>query len=385
MMKVSPFQWAAFNYFGFFCAYGVLLPFLPVWLKHHGYSTEMIGLFAAVGYLFRFAGSMLASQRVKTVNQLIPTARSLTWLNIAAAVALLFSGDFIWLLFPVLMLFQIFNSGAMPIADSIASIWQHQIGLDYGRARLFGSMAFVVGSLSAGYLIGLLGENAVVWIIIGFLVFLGIGQFATPKVGFDEQGNKANTSSVTYRQLLKEPETLKMLVAVSLISASHAAYYTYSTIHWSNAGISTAMTSLFWGLAVVAEILFFLVSKRLFKSWKISHLMILAAIFAVIRWAIMGSTTEVVLIIIMQMLHSITFGAAHIAMIRYISMQSAERVTKLQGLYFGLASCAFMAVFTFIAGMVYQHSPSLTFWLMSIFTLPVIFIVPKRFEVQINR
>lgn len=27
MMKVSPFQWAAFNYFGFFCAYGVLLPF----------------------------------------------------------------------------------------------------------------------------------------------------------------------------------------------------------------------------------------------------------------------------------------------------------------------------------------------------------------------
>lgn len=172
MMKVSPFQWAAFNYFGFFCAYGVLLPFLPVWLKHHGYSTEMIGLFAAVGYLFRFAGSMLASQRVKTVSQLIPTARSLTWLNIAAAAALLFSGDFIWLLFPVLMLFQMFNSGAMPIADSIASIWQHQIGLDYGRARLFGSMAFVVGSLSAGYLIGLLGENSVVWIIIGFLVFL---------------------------------------------------------------------------------------------------------------------------------------------------------------------------------------------------------------------
>lgn len=71
-------------------------------------------------------------------------------------------------------------------------------------------------------------------------------------------------------------------------------------------------------------------------------------------------------------------------MIRYISMQSAERVTKLQGLYFGLASCAFMAVFTFIAGMVYQHSPSLTFWLMAIFTLPAIFIVPKRFEVQIN-
>ncbi|STY58940.1 Probable 3-phenylpropionic acid transporter [Mannheimia haemolytica] len=69
----------------------------------------------------------------------------------------------------------------------------------------------------------------------------------------------------------------------------------------------------------------------------------------------MGSTTEIVLIIVMQMLHSITFGAAHIAMIRYISMQSAERVTKLQGLYFGLASCAFM-----------QYLPLLPEWSINI-------------------
>lgn len=383
MIAVSPFKWAAFNYFGFFCAYGVILPFLPVWLKHHGYSTEIIGLLAAVGYLFRFGGSMLASQRVKAVNQLIPTARTLTWLNIAVAVVLVFSGNSIWLIFPVLMLFQMFNSGAMPIADSIASIWQRQVGLDYGKARLFGSIAFVVGSLCGGYFIGLLGEEVVVWVIIGFLVLFGIGQFATPTIGFEEKNVATSNSNVTYLALLKEPTTLRMLIAVSLISASHATYYTYSTIHWSNAGISTQITSLFWGLAVVSEILFFLVSKQLFKSWKISHLMILSAVFAFIRWGIMGSSTEITLMIFAQMLHSVTFGASHIAMIRYISMQSAENITKLQGLYFGLASCAFMAVFTFVAGMIYQYSPSLTFWLMAAFVVPAMFIVPKKFEVQI--
>ncbi|MFA9487407.1 MULTISPECIES: 3-phenylpropionate MFS transporter [unclassified Mannheimia] len=383
MIAVSPFKWTAFNYFGFFCAYGVILPFLPVWLKHHGYSTEIIGLLAAVGYLFRFGGSMLASQWVNAVNQLIPTARALTWLNIAVAIVLAFSGNSIWLIFPVLMLFQMFNSGAMPIADSIASIWQRQIGLDYGKARLFGSIAFVVGSLCGGYFIGQLGEDVVVWVIIGFLVLFGIGQFATPTVGFEDKNVVTNSSTVTYLALLKEPSTLRMLVAVSLISASHATYYTYSTIHWSNAGISTEMASLFWGLAVVSEILFFLVSKQLFKSWKISHLMILSAVFAVIRWGIMGSSTEITLMIFAQLLHSVTFGASHIAMIRYISMQSAEHITKLQGLYFGLASCAFMAIFTFVAGMIYQNSPSLTFWLMAAFVVPAMFIVPKKFDVQI--
>lgn len=211
----------------------------------------------------------------------------------------------------------------------------------------------------------------------------GIGQFARPTVGFEDKNVVTNGSNVTYLALLKEPTTLRMLIAVSLISASHATYYTYSTIHWSNAGISTEITSLFWGLAVVSEILFFLVSKQLFKSWKISHLMILSAVFAFIRWGIMGSTTEIALMIFAQLLHSVTFGASHIAMIRYISMQSAENITKLQGLYFGLASCAFMAIFTFVAGMIYQYSPSLIFWLMAAFVVPVMFIVPKKFEVQI--
>ncbi|EXI63193.1 MFS transporter [Mannheimia granulomatis] len=385
MMVVSPFKWTAFNYFGYFCAYGVLVPFLPVWLKHHGYSTETIGLLAAIGYLFRFCGSMLASQRVKQVGQLIPTARYLTWFNLLAALLLAFSGENFWLLFPVLMLFQIFNSGAMPIADSIASIWQRQNGLDYGKARLFGSIAFVVGSLSAGYLIGVFGQDVVVWVIIGFLALLGLGQLASPTVGFEEKTATATGSSITYLQLLREPETLRVMIAVSLISASHAAYYTYSTIHWSSAGISTQMTSLLWGLAVAAEILFFLVCKRLFKSWKISHLMILSAVFAIIRWATMASTTAILPMMMAQILHSVTFGASHIAVIRYISMQSAERVTKLQGLYFGLASCAVMAVFTFVAGILYQSSPSLTFYLMAAFVVPAIFIMPKKFEVQITR
>lgn len=385
MIMVSPFKWAAFNYFGYFCAYGVLLPFLPVWLNHHGYSTEIIGLLAAIGYVFRFIGSMFSSQRVKQANQLIPTARILTWLNVAAAVILAFSGDTIWLVFPALMLFQLFNSGAMPIADSIASIWQRQIGLDYGKARLFGSIAFVVGSISAGYLIGQLGETIVVWIIVSFLAVLGVGQFTSPKAGFEEKEIVSNGSSITYLQLLKEPETLRMLIAASLILSSHTAYYTYSTIHWSNAGITTEMTSLLWGLAVVAEVLFFLVSKRLFKSWSTTRLMTLAIVFSFIRWVMMASTTAIVPMVFVQMLHAMTFGVTHFTMIRYISAQSSERVTKLQGLYFGLANCAIMALFTFIAGMVYQNFPSLTFGLMAAFVLPALFIVPKSIEVKISK
>ncbi|WP_150538338.1 3-phenylpropionate MFS transporter [Actinobacillus vicugnae] len=383
MIKTSPFQWAAFNFFGFFCAYGVLQPFLPVWLKQYGYSTEIIGLLASFGYLFRFTGGMLSSMWAKEPNQLIPIARWLTLLNLLAIALIAWSVESIWLLFPILMLFHIFNAGAMPIGDSIASLWQQQVGIDYGKARLFGSIAFVIGSLSTGYLTGWLGESSIIWIMFSFFVLLGAGQLLTPKITFQTTSNQQQSANLSYWQLLKEPTTLRMLLAISLILGSHATYYTYSTIHWANAGISTQTSSFLWGFAVSAEILFFLFSNRLFKSWRISHLVLVASVIAILRWTILASTTEIIPLAISQTFHAITFGMAHYAMIRYISTQKSEKITKLQGLYFALSNCGFMAVFTFASGMIYQQMPDFAFWLMAIIVIPAIFIVPKKFEVKL--
>lgn len=383
MIKLSPFQWSSFNFFGFYCAYGVLLPFLPVWLKHHGYDTELIGLIIALGYLFRFAGGMIFSKWVRHSNQLIPLNRFLTWASIAVLFAVISSAGSIWLLLPAIAVFHIFNGGAMPIGDTIASTWQQQIALDYGKSRLFGSIAFVVGSVSTGYFIGWLGESAIIGIIIGWLVILGVGISLKPSVCFSEQSQRRQSETTSYWQLFKQPTTFKMLVAISLIQASHAAYYAYSTIYWQSAGISTQQASLLWGLAVCAEILFFFFSKKWFKSWKIQHLIVISAFASMLRWTLLASTTDMAILSLMQVLHALTYGMGHYAMIRYISAQPVEQIAKLQALYFGLASCVVMALFTFIAGMIYPSSPTMSFWLMVVFALPAIFIVPKRFEVRL--
>ncbi|AUI66023.1 MULTISPECIES: 3-phenylpropionate MFS transporter [Glaesserella] len=382
MIKLSPFQWSSFNFFGFYCAYGVLLPFLPVWLNHHGYNSGLIGLLIASGYLFRFLGAMFFSKRVQHPNQLLSLARWLTWAAIATLFLVAFGVQSIWILFPAIALFHIFNGGAMPIADTIASTWQQQAGIDYGKTRLFGSIAFVVGSVSTGYLVGWLGESAIIGIIIGWLVFLGTGLVAKPTHYFEQSANKSQ-SDLSYIDLLKVPTTFKMLLAVSLIQASHAAYYAYSTIYWASTGISTQQASLLWGLAVVSEILFFFFANRLFKTWTIYHLMLLSAIGSAVRWGLLASNTNLAMLMALQMFHSISYGAGHYAMIRYISTQPVEQIAKLQALYFGFASCMFMALFTFIAGLVYEVSPTGSFWLMVLFVLPAIFIVPKRVGVRL--
>lgn len=385
LFQLSPFQWSAFNFFGFYAAFGVLLPFLPVWLKYHGYDTDIIGLLIALGYLFRFVGAMFFSRSVKNPNQLIPLNRFLTWATVVVLIMVAWVVGSIWLLLPAIALFHIFNGGSMPIADTISSTYQQQIGIDYGRARLFGSVAFVIGSISTGYLIGWLGESAIIGILIGWLVFLGVGISLNPSQKFVKENKNDNqpTNDVGYLSLMKVPTTLKMLIAISLIQSSHAAYYAYSSLYWTSSGISTTNTSFLWGMAVVGEITFFFLANKLFKTWGTNHLIIGSALASMIRWAVMASTHDFVILLLTQTLHGISYGMGHYAMIRYISTQPVEHNAKLQALYFSFASCAVMALFTFVAGLVYQQYPVWTFWLMLIFVLPAVFFVPKRFEVKV--
>ena len=149
-MQVRPFTWLALSFFGYYCAYGVFLPLFPAWLKTQSYSEESIGLLLACAYIFRFSGGILFSGLIKRVSLLV---NGLRYLGVASAITMaligLMSHNF-WLLFIGLALYSMVNAAGMPIGDSLASTWQQQIHLDYGKARLIGSFAFVVGVMVFG-------------------------------------------------------------------------------------------------------------------------------------------------------------------------------------------------------------------------------------------
>lgn len=383
MIKLSPFQWSAFNFFGFYCAFGVLTPFLPVWLKSYDYSVGQIGLIVASGYLFRFCGGMLFSRQIRSSAGLLPMTRRLAWGSLLAVAIMSVAVQNIWLLLPAIALFHIISGGSMPINETIASTWQQQVGMDYGKARLFGSIAFVIGSISTGYLAGWLGEQNIIWIMASFILMLSLGQMLPPSQPFQERTQK-NASSVSYGQILRNATTARILIAVSLIQSGHAAYYAYSTIYWQSAGISTQSASLLWGLGVIAEICLFFIARRAFSTQKIATLMTIAALGAIMRWCIVASTTALLPLAASQLLHALSFGLSHYAMVRYISTQSVEIMPKLQGLYFGLASCAFTALFVLLSGLIYPYSPEGIFWLMVGVVVTALPFIPHKMPAKLS-
>ncbi len=379
-MSVRPFTWLALSFFGYYCAYGVFIPFFPVWLKSQHYGEELIGMVLASAYVFRFVGGLFFSGLIKRASQLINSLRLLALASALIMAGLSFAAGSFWLLFSAIGLFAMVNSAGMPITDSLASTWQRQIQLDYGKARLIGSMAFVVGVTLFGNVIGFFGEQNIVWILTALLLVYSMMQCATPTIPPQDEPSEQATAEVRYWDLLKNNTTLRVLIASSLIQGSHAAYYVYSVLYWTSLGIPVSQTSLLWGVAVVAEILLFFFSRRLLQNWKVTTIFYLATFACIVRWLGLAIANTIWLIAILQLLHSLTYAVAHYGMMRYITTQPQAHISKLQALYNGFSNSAMVAILTALSGVIYPYSPAFTFILMAIVVAPAFVVTPRKVD-----
>ena len=137
-MNPRPFTWLSLSFFGYFCAYGVFVPFFPVWLKSQAYGAELIGLVVASSYFFRFAGGLLFANFVKQAHHLLSMLRVLAWASVGVMALISIVTENFWLLFAAIGLFSMINSAGIAITDTLATTWQQQVKLDYGKARLIG-------------------------------------------------------------------------------------------------------------------------------------------------------------------------------------------------------------------------------------------------------
>ena len=380
-MQVRPFYWLALSFLGYYTAYGVFLPFFPAWLKSQQYGEEMIGLVIGSAYIFRFVGGLFFSSLIKKADHIITSLRVLALVSALVMILISLVAHSPWLLFCAIGIFAMVNSAGMPISDSLASTWQRQIGLDYGKVRLIGSAAFVLGLVVFGGMIDWLGKENIVWIITALLLFYTVIQLLKPTIPpKDETSTDGTQSNIGFLALLKNPTNLGVLIAVGMIQGSHAAYYVYSTIYWTSLGISVSQTSILWAVGVLAEILLFFFSRRLFQSWAVSTIFYLSALACVLRWSGLAYADNFWEILPLQLGHSLTYAACHYAIVRYITTQPQNHIAKLQALYNGLSNGVLIAIFTAIAGMIYPTSPAMTFMFMSVIAAVSFLVIPRKLD-----
>jgi PPP family 3-phenylpropionic acid transporter len=161
------------------------------------------------------------------------------------------------------------------------------------------------------------------------------------------------------------------------LQGSHAAYYSFSAIYWKQAGYSESIVGYLWSLGVVSEVAVFALGARLFSGWSSKSLFQLAALGVLIRWGITGTTTAAIPVVLVQLLHGVTFAGAHLGAMQYIQRECGTRLVAAQAAYNALPMGAVVAALTTTSGWIYAVSPSGTFYAMALLALPV-FVLPLR-------
>jgi len=357
----------ALFYATLFLAIGAHLPFWPLWLEGRGLSAAEIGLLLALGSWIKLVANPGLAHLSDRAGWNKGTVVLLTALSVAVFIAFIPAQGFAWILALHLLAAASFPL-LVPLAESqtLAAVYRHS--LDYGRIRLWGSLAFIAGSLATGGLIAAYDAEWVLWLVLGPLALTFFVAVALP--GRAVTGTPGDAAEdVSLRRVLRlftQRGTVTLLLASALIQASHAAYYGFSSLAWKAAGIGETTIAILWTEGVVAEILFFAFSRRLADRLAPGTLMMAAGLLGCLRWTVTGLSSDIAALAAVQVLHAATFAATHLAAMHYITRTTPPRLAaSMQSLYSALSGGLVMGGTMLLAGSLYESGPGLPFLAMA--------------------
>jgi PPP family 3-phenylpropionic acid transporter len=318
-------------YFVYFATLGVLLPYWSPYLASLGFSLSEIGNLMAIIMATKVVAPNIWAWLADHSHSSMRLVRLAALLAVIFYLGVFFGESFWWLAL-VMMLFTFFWNAVLPQVE-VTTL--NHLGDDdhlYGRVRLWGSIGFIVSSLLLGHALDTYPADLVLPVVLACL----LGIFLFTLLIKDAEKSKHPHQGSIIRYISQYPELMSFLLVCFLLQASHAPYYTFYTLYLSDFGYSKTLIGLLWALGVLFEVILFLTLHQFLKPVRYRSLLIFSCIVTGLRWLLIGLFPEsLVLLVLAQVLHAISFGLFHgvaVAMIhRYFTGRFQHRGMALYG------------------------------------------------------
>lgn len=381
-------------YGALFLILGVHLPYLPVWLDARGLSAEQIAVVTAAPFILRVFITPTVAMMADRTGGHRTLINVLAWLTLALALFLSQMRGF-WPIFLLAVPLAIAVSSIVPLTETIAVSGVRAHGLDYGRMRLWGSITFVAAGFVGGWLIDHMGADAVIGCILAGILATAVFAWLLPervRTGPPPQGVEGQSPArcgegsepapdftnasaldsrppdlphragrpgggvMDARKLVRSPVFLAFLLAAGAAQGAHGMFYAFGALAWHAQGISTAWVGTLWAIAIAGEVALFAYSGGVVRRWGPVTLMIVATAAAVARWALMSLSPPLTVLVPLQTLHTLTYGASHLGAMHFISRAVPESAQgTAQALYATVAAGLLMGGATLTSGWLYAR------------------------------
>lgn len=302
-------------YFFYFAVLGAFTPYRGRYFDSLGFDSFTIGLSTAAISLATIAAPYgwaaiadryHAGQRVLMIGVLMSLLALMIGLEQTAALPMI----------AAMAVYSLFWNAILPQAETLTLARSQQTGGDYSRIRLWGSIGYLITVLLVGYGI----EWAGVWVmrpvVLGFVAILLLSAALLPR---HQQVDRDMLRHDRLRGRLCHPHVIAFLMALMLVTISHAPYYTFFDLYLREHGYSASQSGWLITLGVLAEIVMFWFAKRLFARYRLPPLLLLAVLISAGRWLLLALLVDWLwVLLLIQLLHAVSFALVHSLAMRFL-------------------------------------------------------------------
>lgn len=341
---VAPFGFLSAAYFAHI---GFFNPYLPLWLKDLGYGAFAIGVLTAMQSMTRvvapYAWGALADRTGRRVAILrycsvvaMLSAVGLTLPFFWPALGSATSGWALALIVATLALMFLHTSSMMPMAEAaMSSLVTGPDGFDarrYGRVRVWGSVGFMCTALAMGTWFEVFTiAHFPLWAVAS----LGVVVWACVRLPDLREPHHTDDTHEPLTPVLAQPAVRWFFASLFFHVLAHVSVYLFFSLYLDELGYSKAVIGALWAVSVATEIVWFFTQGRWLPMLSLHAWLMVAAVVGLLRFGVTaGLAGSLVMLVLAQALHAITFAAHHTACVALLNEHFAARLRgRGQALY----------------------------------------------------
>lgn len=360
----SPEARSGLFYLTMFASGGAAVTYLPIWLSLQGITEAQIGVINALPILVMMVLNLVVGRiadRAKDWRSVIIIGCMAT---AVASVGLLFvSGFWAILLFWTLTVLPMAATG--PVVDAAVMRLTRRRGSDFGVIRAWGTVGFMTFNALAGVFAAWWGPVFFIPLFVGLSVLRAVASlylplFRAPEPSASDPKPLINPLIAQRLREVMKPWFLLPLFGMAMVFGIHMMINAFAALVWMQAGISAAIIGPLVALAAFAEAAIMFLFKRISRRFTARHLLLIAAIATTIRMTGMALEPFVPFLIILQLMHGLSFAVGYLGAINFIANWTSEKMAaEAQGLFTTMVqACSIVATIGFGAlfGLIGQQA-----------------------------
>lgn len=322
-------------YVSLFAPYAIITPYFQQLLKHLNYNDVQIGaiqgalelMAVAAPILWGVLADKLSAPRgvlAFTVILSLPMFFLFRFVNGGAAGVV------------VALLFGLFYKPNIPLTDGMTFRYIRTKGGDYGKIRIGGTVGYISFIAVFDAICWLTGGVTVNKLIVEFSVAVAL-QLASlllvprfieaPAASNGAAEKKTESDRSNFLKLFLRPTFLVFMLAAFLGRFSMMSYYSFFSRYLDDV-YGVKEVGWIWALGSLCEMPLVFCSKRIIDKIGLKSFFALGLLGCVLRLAGFSVESNIWVVLCLQPLHCLTFGAYHCATVTYVSRMFPA---KLQG------------------------------------------------------